>query len=271
MNTEMITRPDLEVTKRHKLRNGVQKIGFLLAILAPLTFIIAGLGSKIGLWHWSFGLSKLSLKLGPLLLLLGLVFGIVGILLWFFVRPRKGIVLASIATIIPLLGLVQLGSAKSKVESLPYIHDITTNTQSPPVFSQAIIDARSADGATNTLDYVGKTDREGGTLVSVLQNKAYPEIRPVLRSEDKAVVFGEALSLVKQAGWDIVTEDANSGVIEATASTFWYGFKDDVVIQVRESEGGGTIVNMRSVSRVGQSDIGANARRLSALIDGLNQ
>jgi len=271
MNTEIITRPDLEVTKRHKIRSWVQKTGFFLAILGPLTFMAAGLGSKIGLWDWSFGLGTLSLKVGPILLILGLVFGILGILLWFFIRPRKGIVLATIATIIPLLGLLQLGSAKSKVDGLPYIHDITTNTQSPPEYSKAIIAARDADGKTNTLDYIGKLDREGGTLVSVLQNKAYPEIRPVLRSEDKAVVFGEALSLVKQQGWDIVTENAETGVIEATASTFWYGFKDDVVIHVKDAEGGGTIVDMRSVSRVGMSDVGANAKRLSVLIDGLNK
>lgn len=268
MKTDIITRNDLIETKRHRLRKWVQRAGLVFAILGPLTFMLAGLGSKIGLWSWKFGLGTLSQKVGPLMLLISLLLGVIGILLWVFVQPRKGIVLSAIATIIPLIGLVQLGSMKSKVGSLPYIHDITTNTQAPPVFSNAIIDARGSE--SNTLDYIGKKGPKG-TLVSVLQSSAYPDIRPVLRSDDKAVVFGEALSLVKQQGWDIVTEDLESGVIEATASTFWYGFKDDVVIHVRDGEGGGTLVDMRSVSRVGMSDIGANAKRLGKLIEGLKE
>jgi uncharacterized protein (DUF1499 family) len=58
--------------------------------------------------------------------------------------------------------------------------------------------------------------------------------------------------------------------VEATDTTFWFGFKDDVVVRVRAAEnGGGSIVDVRSVSRVGQSDLGLNAKRIGSILDGL--
>ena len=63
-------------------------------------------------------------------------------------------------------------------------------------------------------------------------------------------------------GWALKSEDVEGGIIEATDTTFWYGFKDDVVIRIRPSEGGGSVLDVRSISRVGGSDIGANAARI---------
>ena len=65
-----------------------------------------------------------------------------------------------------------------------------------------------------------------------------------------------------QLGWKIKSENLEAGIIEATETTFWYGFKDDVVIRIQPSEGGGSVVDVRSISRVGGSDIGANADRI---------
>ena len=69
-------------------------------------------------------------------------------------------------------------------------------------------------------------------------------------------------------GWEIVSVSENEGRIEATATTFWFGFKDDVVIRVRE-DSGGTRIDLRSVSRVGGGDLGANAARIRAFIDAI--
>lgn len=66
-------------------------------------------------------------------------------------------------------------------------------------------------------------------------------------------------------GWAIVAADAATGRIEATDTTFWYGFKDDIVIRI-EAEGEASRIDIRSVSRVGKSDVGKNAARIRAFI-----
>ena len=71
-------------------------------------------------------------------------------------------------------------------------------------------------------------------------------------------------------GMEFVTRSQNSGVLEATASTQWFGFKDDVAIRIR-AEGEGSRIDIRSVSRVGLSDLGANAKRIVAITSQLNQ
>ena len=70
-------------------------------------------------------------------------------------------------------------------------------------------------------------------------------------------------------GWKIKEEDLTTGRIDATDTTFWYGFDDDITVRLRASEGGGTIVDVRSLSRVGQSDLGANAARITAFLEQL--
>jgi uncharacterized protein (DUF1499 family) len=62
-------------------------------------------------------------------------------------------------------------------------------------------------------------------------------------------------------GWELVASDSAAGRIEATATTPWFGFKDDVVVRVRP-DGSGSRIDVRSVSRVGKSDVGANAKRI---------
>jgi uncharacterized protein (DUF1499 family) len=66
--------------------------------------------------------------------------------------------------------------------------------------------------------------------------------------------------------WKIVDENREEGRIEATATTRWFGFKDDVVIRIAPSDGNGSRVDIRSVSRVGLSDVGTNARRIRTFL-----
>jgi uncharacterized protein (DUF1499 family) len=74
--------------------------------------------------------------------------------------------------------------------------------------------------------------------------------------------------VLQDLGLEIVNEDKAAGMIEATATTFWFGFKDDVVLRIRPTANG-SIVDVRSVSRVGQSDLGANAKRIRAILRGI--
>lgn len=271
--------PDVKVpgAKRRRVRNILLKISLALTIIGPLIFVVAALGAKLGLWGWQFGLLILSFKIGPLVLLIGAVISFLALLAAVLVNPRKGIVIAVIGLVVPGLAFGKLMQTKGKAASLPFIHDVTTDTQNPPAFGDFITKEREVENA-NSADYIGKkapvTAADGTKsekLVSALQTKAYPAIRPLVLNEPKDVVFGEALATAKSMGWDIKEEDLDAGRIDATDTTFWYGFEDDITIRLRPSEGGGTIVDVRSLSRVGGSDLGKNAARVGAFLERLGE
>jgi uncharacterized protein (DUF1499 family) len=101
------------------------------------------------------------------------------------------------------------------------------------------------------------------------QRQAYPWIEPLLLDRTQHNVFQAARRQVEAEGWEVHTADRAAGRIEATATSFWYGFKDDVVIRITEAPDGRTRVDMRSASRVGISDLGVNADRVRAFLDAL--
>jgi uncharacterized protein (DUF1499 family) len=76
-----------------------------------------------------------------------------------------------------------------------------------------------------------------------------------------AQAFDRALAAARAMSWEIVASDPAQGRIEATATTFWFGFKDDIVVRIA-AEGAGSRLDVRSLSRIGKSDVGANARRI---------
>ncbi|MGJ8559044.1 MAG: DUF1499 domain-containing protein [Litorimonas sp.] len=266
------------VSKRQKFRRWVLRAALILAIASPLVFILAGLGAKVGLWSWQFGLGTLTRHVGPLLMMVTLVVGLIALLLWWLIKPRKGIVVAVLAIIIPIAGFANLRATQAKVASLPFIHDVTTDTQDPPTFGSVIMAERAALPGVNTVDYAGKRaptpakDADGKPilkLVSALQTQAYPQIRTLVLSETPDIAFGRAEQVARDMGWAIKETDAATGRIDATDTTFWYGFKDDVSIRIRPAQGDGTRVDVRSTSRVGGSDIGANAARIEAFLEQL--
>jgi uncharacterized protein (DUF1499 family) len=95
------------------------------------------------------------------------------------------------------------------------------------------------------------------------QRSAYPDVQPLRLAVAPNVAFERAKGAVEEMGWQIAREDPSAGRIEAVATTFWFGFKDDVVIRV-SAEGAGSRIDVRSKSRVGVSDLGTNARRIRA-------
>ena len=144
MSIEIIkTEHSAKGEKRQKIRRWILRATLALAIIAPLTFIAAGLGAKLGLWNWQFGLGTLTRNVGPKLLMLSAAFGIISLGLAIFIQPRKGFVIAALALIIPVFGFGQLAGVQKKVASLPFIHDVTTDTQDVPTFTDAILSERA--------------------------------------------------------------------------------------------------------------------------------
>lgn len=244
-----------------------QLTGFLawVALIGvPLWFLVAALGTKFGLLSMRFGFGKMTYGLGKYIMMGGAALGLLALIaaLAFKPRTRKSIIVAALALVVPVLGMAHGAKIGKTAASLPFIHDVSTDTQDPPMFTDAILSLRG--DSSNPADYAGKKDPRGSELVSVLQVKGYPDIRPIVLSDNPDVVFGRAQAAVKSLGWAVANENVDSGIIEATDTTFWFGFKDDVIIRIRPSEGGGSVVDIRSLSRVGGSDIGANAARIRA-------
>ena len=259
------------------LRRWLIRATLAVAIVAPLVFAVAALGAKLGLWGFGTGFA-ITRNVGPLLLIAAIVLGLLTALFALLVKPRRGLVVAVLALVVGLVGFGRLSQVRNTVASLPFIHDITTDTQDPPTFGSVIMAERAATEGVNTVDYAGKTapatlpdgSREE-RLVSALQTQSYPEVRTLVLSEPPAAVFGRAEAAARDMGWAIKETDEAAGRIDATETTFWYGFKDDVTIRLRPAAGGGTRVDVRSVSRVGGSDLGANAKRVEAFLDAMQE
>ncbi len=142
-------------------------------------------------------------------------------------------------------------------EGTPAIHDIATDPYRPLQF-EAIAPLRA--NAANNMEYgvmEGITPREHIEM----QLAAYPDVVPQRFDESVEAVFNRAMAAIDQLGWEVVHADVNEGRIEATDTTFWFRFKDDVVIEIT-TDRVDTILQARSTSRVGRSDVGKNAARL---------
>lgn len=146
---------------------------------------------------------------------------------------------------------------QQSARNVPPIHDVTTDLDNPPTF-QAVVPLRA--DAPNSL--------ERPANLGALQREGYPDIAPVTLSMPPDQAFDRALAEAQEAGWRIVTADKGSGRIEATDTTRWFGFEDDVVVRLTPW-GTGTRVDVRSVSRVGRSDVGTNARRIRRYLEAL--
>lgn len=170
-----------------------------------------------------------------------------------FTSAAVAIVFSLIAILIPLRMM-------STANSVPAIHDISTDIMTPPEFV-AIAPLRA--DAPNPTTYAGLETAEK-------QREAYPELQTLQYSQPKSELVAAVEQAANNLGWQLVNTNASAGVIEATDSTMWFGFKDDIVVRVLD-QGGERLVDIRSKSRMGKSDLGKNAERISGFIEELDQ
>jgi uncharacterized protein (DUF1499 family) len=232
-------------------------LSLLLGLIAALMVILAGPGTKWGWWSFGTGLGKL-FKYGAYLGIAAIVVAIVAMLL--ARRGRRG---GTIGTAVAglLLGLLAFGlpwGFRHKAMGVPPIHDITTDWVNPPQLVQSKPLRDSADLHLNTADYPGDS-------IAAQQRKAYPDIRPVMLAMRPDQAYGAVLRTAREMGWEEIEANRDQMTVEAVAVTSWFGFKDDVVIRVTPASGISR-VDIRSVSRVGRSDVGANAARIRAFV-----
>jgi hypothetical protein len=252
------------------------RVALIVSLLLPVYFAVAALGVKFGAWPWQFGLGVMIIQAGLPVLGVALLLALAALVLSLVRRPRRGWAPALAALVIPLAALGYLASVRAKTADIPPIHDVSTDIADPPRFSAAVLAARSKASANpvaamdaplaSVAAYQGPAFRDlGSRTLGEVGRSAYPKVRTLTVPAPQDAAFAAALKAAEAQGWRIITQDRARGVIEATAETFWFGFKDDVAIRLRPA-GGGVAVDVRSTSRVGLSDIGANAARIEAYL-----
>jgi uncharacterized protein (DUF1499 family) len=232
---------------------GLAGWALLLSAGAIVGALIAALGSANGWWPFVAGLQ--SLRYLFFMALAGALLG-----LFARIRRKERHIMAAFAI---LLGLAMSGYLLSQyrlARSVPAIHDASTDLADPPAFITLAL-------RRDNLESVPDEGRPGWTAMApverwqALHGEAYPDLKPVrlAMSPDAAIRMAEALA--RDRGWDVASVDPKAGHLEATATTRFFRFKDDIIVRARPVEGG-SLVDVRSVSRVGRSDLGMNAKRV---------
>ncbi len=225
-----------------------------MAALGAALVVAAPLGHRFGV-----------LPLGPALLAVpvGMLISLITLLLTLLVllggRPmpagRQVVIGAALAAAVTGLFPVVLALPGLRA---PAIHDITTDTATPPEFD-AVVALRA--NAPNSLEY-------GGADLAAVQQESYPDLDTLVVGVPPAQAVEHAREVATSMGWDIVAADGAAGRLEASDTTFWFGFTDDIVVRARAAAGGSE-VDVRSVSRVGVGDLGANAKRIRTFLERL--
>jgi len=235
----------------------VATVLLVIGLVAVAMLAIAGPAYRV---EWldlsqAFGLFRYAAWMGILVALLSLVL----IVLAVYVKDsRRALAMGTVALLLGAVAVTIPYQWRAQAQAVPPIHDITTDTDNPPAFQDI---APLREDAPNPVEYPGEETAEQ-------QREAYPDIDTLQLTVSKSVAVDVSVTTAQDMGWELVGVDAEEGRIEATATTRWFGFKDDVVIRIRDHDDGSEL-DIRSKSRVGGSDVGANAERIRQFRDRL--
>lgn len=227
---------------------------------AGALLVVGALGSRAELWSFNVGflVAAAGIAIAAVVTLWGL--GALVVVLRRALRPELPALLAGLAASLVVLGAFALQLVR--LYSVPPIYQVTTDIDDPPAFD-AVVELRPA--GSNPHDYDPAQPILETTLAEA-QRAAWPELTSLHTPLDPDAALDRAVAVIERMGMAVVNVDAEAGIVEATDTTAWFGFEDDVVVRVR-GDGEGAVVDARSVSRVGVSDLGANARRVLGFLE----
>jgi len=225
----------------------------LIGVAAPV-LTLGGIGlSQLGMP------AMVGFRLFTLAILLGLVALLVGIVGLFLTRGGVGgrnHALTGIALGVAMLAVVAVRVVAGG--SAPPINDITTNLEDPPGYAARTGDHPNAD---RDMAYPGD-------WIAIVR-EAYPDLAPIRLQASPPDAFARTLSRAEALGWTVVEQDPAAGTFEAEDATALFRFVDDISVRVRP-DAAGSVVDVRSKSRDGRGDIGANAARIREFRHGLS-
>lgn len=235
-----------------------------LSVLNLLIIVLAISGRMFLSWQpmFSFRVFFYGLQIG-----LGLAVIALLLLVWSYFRktasPVRHKLFSLLNGLLPML--IALVVAGPGVFSLPLIHDISTDMQNPPPFTSAI-NLRTEDD--NDHQYAGET-------IAKQQRAAYPNIKPLLTKMSPNDALAHSLETVVGLGWTVIDfrlsdTGKEDRYLEAFDETKVFGFIDDISIRITPIDTGSRI-DIRSASRLGLGDLGANAARIQRFINKFNE
>lgn len=256
------------------VKNGVwaRRLSWLalgLSLGGVAAALIAAVGTGAGAWPYGTGLGVLRYALYA-----AVAGGLLAIVGWFVSRRSRARTgwINGLALVAALLFTGYLGRQIATARSVPAIHDAATDLDDLPQFSRLSV---RADNLENIPDQ-GRpelTAMDPESRWKALHREAYSDLRPLRLAAPQPEVLRRAERLARERGWEVAGVDPRAGTVEATATTLFFRFKDDVVVRVRPdpARAGGSIVDMRSISRVGGSDVGVNAARIRSFLEELER
>lgn len=253
-------------------RSALPKWALWLSLAVLAWFALAAFGPKFGLIDWRTGLGFMIRDAGLILIGIAALFAVIALAFALLKSPRGPWWKAAIALAIPAVLFMGLLTMRAQAESVPPIHDVSTDLRNPPVFSAQTMALRNELEANPVNDYgtpLGDLPMWADSDDTALKAKNhadiisenFPELRPIIvgsASEEQA--YDAIIAAMGEIGLRDVRRIEGSNTVEGVAETFAFGFKDDVVARLEDGQ-----IDLRSVSRVGVSDLGYNAARLEDL------
>lgn len=239
-------------------------VALALSVGGLAAALVAAAGSGAGAWSFFVGFNIL--RYAFYAAMAGGVLAIVAFIVARRSGARTGWLNLSALVLAAAFG-AYLMSHVSTARSVPAIHDATTDLRDVPSF-------RTLSVRADNLENIPDDDRpelaalDPESRWKAIHREAYGDLRGLRLAANPAEAVRRTEALVRARGWQLAKVDRSAGTVEATATTLFFRFKDDVVVRVRADPArpGGSIVDMRSISRVGGSDVGVNAARIRAFL-----
>lgn len=239
----------------------------VLCVGSVAAALVAAVGSGQDWWHFRTGFTIL--RYAFYAACAGGVLALAGLTLAVLARRTRLILVNLLAAIVALGFVLYLGTQVRTARAVPAIHDISTDLDDLPQFTRLTV-------REDNLENIPDMDRPELAAMTpeerwkAIHRQAYGDIRTVRVPAGVEETVRRAEALARERGWEIAHVDAEGGVVEATDTTRFFRFKDDVAVRVRPApDGQGSLVDMRSISRVGGSDVGVNAARIRAFLKDL--
>ncbi len=236
--------------------------GLGLVVVGVLMELVSAWGYRHGWWglrvalRYLFGYGGGVALIGCAVSLLALVGAIAA--------KARGAALALIGVVVGVAPGAAFYRQYRLAHTVPPINDIATDLANPPAYVTA---------AAN--DFWRGKDMSYPVGFADSVRRGYPDLGSLVLPLPAARAYHLAhATAMDMSRWEVTGRDsaaAGGGRLEATATTKWFGFKDDVVIRVAPRGPDSAVIDMRSKSRVGKSDVGANAARIRSYFAALKR
>ncbi|HEY7809307.1 MAG TPA: DUF1499 domain-containing protein [Allosphingosinicella sp.] len=252
-----------QAAKRTDWARWITIAALLFGIGGVAAALISALGAGQGAWH--FRVAFAVLRYAFFAAIAGAVLGLIGLVAARRARKAKLMLPNLLAVVVALAFVLFLGTQIRAARSVPAIHDVATNLDDLPQFTKLSVRADNLENVPD-MDRAELKALAPEARWKAIHREAYGDIRTVRVPINPQDAIRRAAALARSRGWTIANEDPDAGLLEATDTSFFFRFKDDVVVRARPALGGGSEVDMRSISRVGGSDVGVNAKRVRAFL-----